>query len=71
LAEEIIEEYGPALESITLVRGGGGRFEVMVNGNTVFSKAAEHRHANPGEIVEKMRKLYGPDGATETHSTIQ
>jgi selT/selW/selH-like putative selenoprotein len=71
LAEEIIEEYGPALESITLVRGGGGRFEVTVNGNMIFSKAAEHRHANPREVVEKMRKFYGADGATETHTNVQ
>jgi predicted Rdx family selenoprotein len=57
LAEEIIDEYGHELESITLVKGDGGRFEVDVDGQNVFSKAALHRHASPGEIVEKMRSV--------------
>lgn len=35
----------------------GGVFEVMVDGNLVFSKRALRRHANPGEVVDLIRRL--------------
>ena len=57
MAEEIINEYGSDLDSITLVRGGNGRFEVTANGTEVFSKAIEKRHPAPGEVVEKIGRL--------------
>jgi selenoprotein W-related protein len=56
LAEEIIAEFGERLETITLVKGMGGRFEVSVDGQLIFSKAQEKRHAEPGEVVEKMQE---------------
>jgi len=37
----------------------GGRFEVSVNGELIYSKLATQRHAEPGEVaglVEKLRK---------------
>jgi len=55
LAEEIISEFGEELETITLVKAMGGRFEVSANGTQVFSKKEEQRHAHPGEVVERMR----------------
>lgn len=60
MAEEIIGAYGEQLESITLVKGSKGRFEVTVDGREVFSKAAAHRHPAPGEVVEKMRYFASP-----------
>ncbi len=57
MAEEIINEYGEDLESITLVRGENGRFEVTADGSEVFSKAIEKRHAAPGEVLEKIGRL--------------
>jgi selT/selW/selH-like putative selenoprotein len=57
LAEEIINEYGSDLESIILLRGGNGRFEVTANGSEVFSKAIEKRHPAPGEVLEKIGRL--------------
>ncbi len=55
MAGELIEEYGDDLESVTLVRGGKGQFEVSVDGREVYSKFKTKRHANPGEIVESLR----------------
>ncbi len=49
---ELIEEFGEELQSITLVKGSSGIFDVSVNGKQLFSKKAIGRHANPGEIVE-------------------
>ena len=65
MADELINSYGEQIESITLVRGSGGRFEVTVDGKLVFSKAEEHRHAQPGEVVERIQRAFpyqGHDG---------
>jgi len=54
LAGELIDEYGDEVESITLTKGSSGRFDVSVDGQLIFSKQQEKRHANPGEIVERI-----------------
>ena len=59
MAEEIIAEFGDQLETITLVKGAGGRFEVSVDSQMVFSKAEERRHAQAGEVVQKMQAKLG------------
>ena len=55
----MIDEFSDDLESITLLRGEKGRFDVLVDGREVFSKHRAKRHANPGEIVESVRSLSG------------
>ncbi|MBF6611810.1 MAG: Rdx family protein [Chloroflexi bacterium] len=57
MAGEIIDAYGDDLQQITLIRGTSGQFEVMVDGQNIFSKEIEHRHANPGEITGKIAQL--------------
>jgi predicted Rdx family selenoprotein len=57
VAEELIEAYGDDLETITLVRGGKGRFEVRADGQEVYSKSRTKRHAEPGEVVGNLGKL--------------
>ena len=47
LGEREIEVF---VRSWTLVPSSGGRFEVTVNGELVFSKKAVGRHAEPGEV---------------------
>jgi len=44
------------LGSLELVPSSGGRFEVSVNGQVVFSKAALSRHAEPGEVLGLVDK---------------
>jgi selenoprotein W-related protein len=39
-----------------LVPSSGGVFEVTVDGNLVFSKKALRRHAEPGEIMELIKR---------------
>jgi len=41
---------------VRLVPSSGGVFEVTVDGNLVFSKKALRRHAEPGEIVELIKR---------------
>jgi selenoprotein W-related protein len=61
LAEELISEFGDQVDSITLVRGSGGRFEVSVDGDMVFSKGEVKRHAQPGEIVQAIKGRMGSE----------
>lgn len=65
MADEIIDEFGDELESITLVKSEGGRFEVDVDGRNVFSKVATKRHANPGEVVANIGRAVAHDGKSE------
>ena len=39
-----------------LVGGSGGVFEVVVDGDLVYSKRQLGRHAEPGEVVGLMRE---------------
>ena len=33
---------------------------MVVDGQVLYSKHAEGRHAKPGEVLERFRKLVGP-----------
>ena len=57
--DELLKHYEHVIETITLVPSDDGRFEVMVNGELIFSKLSLHRHAEPGEVLGLVRKLVG------------
>ena len=44
------KELEAQIESLTLIPASGGKFEITVNGELIFSKKALSRHAEPGEI---------------------
>jgi len=46
---------------VTLVESSGGRFEVSLDGELVFSKKKLGRHANPGEVVGLIRDRMGSE----------
>jgi selenoprotein W-related protein len=46
---------------LEIVPASGGRFEVSLDDELLFSKAATRRHANPGEVVELFRDRLGPE----------
>ena len=50
LAESLLEQWPSEIESLTLVPSDGGIFDVEVDGELIFSKAAAGRHAEPGEV---------------------
>lgn len=41
---------------VRLVESSGGAFEVSVDGDLVFSKLSEGRHAKPGEVVQRIEE---------------
>ncbi|NMB68196.1 MAG: SelT/SelW/SelH family protein [Chloroflexi bacterium] len=57
LAAELLNNFEPEIESVTLTPSDGGRFEVTVNDRLVFSKLQSHRHAEPGEVTRLIRQL--------------
>jgi len=59
LIEELLKNYEHVIETITLVPSDGGRFEVTVNGQLIFSKLELHRHAEPGELLGLVKNLVG------------
>ena len=59
LTDELLKNYEHVIETITLVPSEGGRFEVTVNGQLLYSKLATHRHAEPGEVLGLVKKIVG------------
>jgi selenoprotein W-related protein len=60
LADEILTRWAPIVETLELISSSKGRFEVVLDGELVFSKAALGRHAQPGEIVAILEERVGP-----------
>ena len=52
---DLLKNFEPEIESVTLVPSDGGRFELTVNGKLLYSKQKLGRHAAPGEVVGLVR----------------
>jgi selenoprotein W-related protein len=48
--DELLKNYEHLIETITLVPSDGGKFEVIANGELLYSKLETHRHAEPGRF---------------------
>ena len=58
---DLLSNYQHVIEELRLVTGDNGAFEVVVNGNLVYSKHATGRHAEPGEVLDLFTDLMGSD----------
>lgn len=58
MAEELLKELESNIETLTLIPSDGGRFEVVVNENLVYSKLETKRHAQPGEVLGLIREEF-------------
>ncbi len=59
LAEELLDGWAPILRGVELATGTKGRFEVTLDGELIFSKAALKRHASPGEVSAEVERRIG------------
>jgi predicted Rdx family selenoprotein len=59
LAGEILDGWAPVMRGVELKGGTKGRFEVTLDGELIFSKAALSRHAEPGEIRSLVEQRVG------------
>ena len=57
--DELLKRYEHLIEEIKLVPSDGGKFEVTVNGQLIYSKLETHRHAAPGEVLGMVRQMVG------------
>lgn len=57
LVNELCEdkELEAQIESLKLIPATGGKFEVTVNGQLLFSKKSLGRHAEPGEVYKLVK----------------
>ena len=53
--------WAPIIETIEMIPSSKGRFEIILDGDLIFSKAALGRHAEPGEITTIVRARLGPE----------
>jgi predicted Rdx family selenoprotein len=59
--KDLMSTYQHVIDSLTLVTGDKGVFDVEVDGEMLYSKHATTRHAEPGEVLELFRDRYAAD----------
>ncbi len=60
-AHDLLHDYQHVIAELDLVTGSKGIFDVVVDGDVLFSKYKESRHAKPGEVLERFRARYAED----------
>jgi selenoprotein W-related protein len=55
LTRALLLEFKQDIAGLTLIPSGGGKFEVVVDGNLIFSKLAEGRFPTNEEVLAKMK----------------
>jgi selT/selW/selH-like putative selenoprotein len=60
LAEEILDRWSPRLSGVELKTGDKGRFEVLVDGEEIFSKAKLGRFPAENEVAKLLEPRLGP-----------
>ena len=60
LANELLSRWAPIMRAVALQSGSSGRFEITLDGQTVFSKKQSGRFPKAGEIAGLFEKKLGP-----------
>lgn len=50
-----MDKFEPSIEGITLIPSDDGVFEVLVDGDLIFSKKALGRHAEIDEVLKSFK----------------
>ena len=56
LATDLLKDFEYDIKNLVVVPSDGGKFEIKVGDELVYSKLKTTRHAEPGEVVELVRK---------------
>jgi len=59
----LLSNYQHVIAELTLVTGGAGVFDVIVDDRIIYSKGQTGRHADPGEVLELFTDAFGADVA--------
>ena len=57
-ANDLLRDYQHVIVELTLITGSKGIFDVIVDGEVLYSKKTTGRHAEPGEVLELFRDQY-------------
>jgi selenoprotein W-related protein len=57
-ANDLLRDYQHVIAELTLITGSKGIFDVIVDGELLYSKKVTGRHAEPGEVLELFRDRY-------------
>ena len=57
-ANDLLSKYQHVIADVRLVTGSKGVFDVVVDGQVLYSKDESGRHAQPGEIVELFKDTF-------------
>ena len=60
---DLLTNYQHVIADLTLVTGGGGVFDDIVDGTTIYGKHETGRHANDGEVLAAFEAFVGPECA--------
>ena len=58
-AHDLLHDYQHVIAELCLITGSKGVFDVIVDGELLYSKNATGRHAESGEVLELFRNAYG------------
>ena len=59
MATQLLEEFEPDIDEFTLIVSDGGRFEVEVDGDLVYSKLETGHHAEYEDVAAPIRERSG------------
>jgi selenoprotein W-related protein len=57
LVDDLLKNFEMEIESVTLIPSNGGRYEISVNGQLIFSKLQTGRHAEPDEVIGLVKNI--------------
>ena len=57
-AHDLLHDYQHVIAELTLITGSKGIFDVVVDGEVLYSKKNTGRHAEPGEVLQLFRDQY-------------
>ena len=57
-AHDLLHDYQHIIAELKFVTGAKGVFDVVVDGEVLYSKYKTGRHANDGEVLELFRDRY-------------
>jgi selenoprotein W-related protein len=57
--EDLVTTFQHVIAETRLIGGSRGIFDVIVDGDVLYSKDETGRHAESGEVLELFRERYG------------
>ena len=59
--QDLLKAYQHIIQDLRIIGGEKGIFDVTVDGEMLYSKHAEGRHAEPGEVLARFIEAYAHD----------